>query len=253
MELTHFSLFTGIGGIDLAAEWAGFTTVGQCEFADYPTRVLEKHWPDVPRWRDIRDVTAESVRSAGITNITVLSGGDPCQPHSVAGIRKGIADDRYLWPEMYRFIQETEPDWVINENVAGSISNGVALKKIYDLESAGYDAQAFLIPDYSVGAYDERYRVFIVANTTRKRREGILCNNNVRFLKTSGQMRKIALDAQGNPFDEFEKRVGQPAIFGVDNGIPSRVDRLKCCGNAVKPQQVYPILQAIADIERGIG
>lgn len=249
--LTHFSLFTGIGGIDLAAEWAGFETVGQCEFADYQTKVLEKHWPDVPRWRDIKDVTAESVKAKGITNITVLSGGDPCQPHSVSGKRQGVADDRYLWPEMYRVIQETEPYWVINENVAGSISNGVALKKIYDLEGARYDAQAFLIPAYSVGAYDERYRVFIIANTTRKRREGVLCNNNVRFLKKAGQMRKITLDAQGNPFDEFEKRVGQPAIFGMDNGIPSRVDRLKCTGNAVKPQQVYPILLAIAQIEQG--
>ena len=74
---THFSLFSGIGGIDLAAEWAGFETVGQCEFADYPTMVLEKHWPDVPRWRDVRSVTAESVRARGVKEITLLSGGVP--------------------------------------------------------------------------------------------------------------------------------------------------------------------------------
>lgn len=252
-KLTHFSLFTGIGGIDLAAEWAGFNTVGQCEMANYQTKVLEKHWPQVPRWRDIKDVTADSIRERGITAITLLSGGDPCQPHSVSGKRQGTADDRYLWPEMYRVIQETKPYWVVNENVAGSISNGVVLQKIHDLESAEYDAQAFLIPAYSVGAYDRRDRVFIIANTKGERRERLLRYNNVGLPETARHLRKITLDAQGNPFNRFEKSVGKPAIFGVDNGIPNRVDRLNCLGNAVKPQQIYPVIQAIADIEKQRG
>lgn len=307
MGLTHFSLFTGIGGIDLAAEWAGFETVGQVEWADYQTEVLEKHWPNVPRWRDIRDVNKESIKARGIGAITVISGGFPCQPFSTAGKRKGKEDDRYLWPEMLRVIQELQPNWVIGENVAGIID--MALDQVLsDLENQNYETQAFIIPAVSVNAPHRRDRVFIlahsnssrfihrkskkqsmdswneaqfgfkqssndVANTTSERLErnagtelqrksngSSMCSKNVPNTESQRQQREWTKGEQistiyGKQTISMCNSINgdiwatEPLLGRVANGIPNRVDRIKCLGNAVVPQQVYPILQAIADIE----
>jgi len=194
---THLSLFSGIGGLDLAAEWAGFTTVGQCEFADYPTKVLEKHWPDVPRWRDIRTLTREDFYArTGLRTVDVISGGFPCQPFSVAGKQKGKEDDRYLWPEMLRVIRELQPAYIVGENVSG-ILRIAADEVCQDLDREGYEVGIFNFEAAAVGAFHRRERVFFV---------GYAEHNGLSAATVAGGVAKASGDIEKGqkPPGEFE-------------------------------------------------
>lgn len=305
-NLTHLSLFSGIGGLDLAAEWAGIKTIGQCEWADYPTKVLEKHWPEVARWRDIRTLTKDSFyEKTGLRTVDIVSGGFPCQPFSVAGKHTGKQDDRYLWPEMLRVIKELRPTWVIGENVPGIIN--LALDTVLsDLENIGYESQPLVIPACAVNAWHKRERVCIVAHIISQR-DGIngasedASKDSGKGMDNSGRKKKngtrewwtdqsdlggmvsrlcermdwpssdsSCFGLQGKPKEQIYRGGVQtqtpradrsfpgrdywqvePDVDRVVHGVPNRVDRIKCLGNAVVPQQFYPIFKAIAEIERG--
>lgn len=242
MTLTHFSLFTGIGGIDIAASWAGFTAVGMCEIDDYCRKVLDKHWPDVPKWGDIFELKGEEILDK-CGRISLLSGGFPCQPFSAAGKRKGQADERYLWPEMLRIIREVKPRWVLGENVRGILSIGTGRTFgtiLADLAQSGYSVGWLCYGAGDVGAPHKRERVFIVAHSesrqswqqeTRNRWKGAgrRSEENMAYSTSQGQQ-----DIQGCSQDT-ESTGGrtacdsgggdpQPGLGGVLNEFPCGVD-----------------------------
>lgn len=160
--MTHASLFSGIGGFDLAAEWAGWTNVFNCEIDSFCQRVLRYHFPNAKQYSDVKTVDFSIHRG----RVDVLTGGFPCQPFSLAGKRRGTNDNRYLWPEMLRAIREIEPSWVVGENVYGIVnwSGGMVFEQVQsDLEDAGYEVQPFVIPACAVDAPHRRDRVWFVA------------------------------------------------------------------------------------------
>lgn len=170
--MTHASLFSGIGGFDLAAEWAGFTNIFNCEIDPFCQKILKYHFPHAEQYSDIRTTDFAIWRD----RIDVLSGGFPCQPFSVAGKRKGTEDERHLWPEMLRTIREIQPRWVVGENVLGIVnwSDGLVFEQVCaDLEAEGYEVQPFVLPACCVDAPHRRDRVwFIAKNTQCVRRDG---------------------------------------------------------------------------------
>lgn len=170
--MIKLSLFTGIYGDDIASEWAGIKTVCCVEKDKYCQQVIRKLRPDMPIIERIEDVTKEKIKEvSGYCAIDIIAGGFPCQPISNAGQRRGEADDRYLWPEMFRVIKELMPTWVLAENVYGlvSIQQGDLLDKMYaDLESQDYETlPPVILPACGVNAPHRRYRVFIVAHSIR--------------------------------------------------------------------------------------
>jgi DNA (cytosine-5)-methyltransferase 1 len=157
-------LFTGLGGADLAAEWAGFKSLAQSEIDPFCSQLLKQNFPGVPNLGDIRKVTDDMIKEATDgTDVTVLSGGFPCQPWSCAGKQRGTEDDRDLWPEMLRVIELVRPAWVVGENVANFVKMGLD-RTLSGLEAAGYSCRSFVIPACAVGASHLRNRVFVVAH-----------------------------------------------------------------------------------------
>ncbi len=325
------SLFSGIGGFELGLEWAGMGPVKwQVEIDLYCQKVLAKHWSDVKRYGDIRDVGKHNLEP-----VDLICGGFPCQPFSVAGKRKGKEDDRHLWPEYLRIVTELNPAWVIGENVPGIINMELDTV-LSDLENAGYSTATLIIPACSVDAPHRRDRVFILAHNNNTKNgasrseinqdwsqnyEGWseqsqygnsgqdntsqnTLNSRVRgrdngsegwgecSLQTerpdsnvtdtesretqSAKQRGLHAEPCGTDYDAwYTKGTGQQGSINrqgqmqyggtgarqdwievatrlcrVDDGIPNRVDRLKCLGNAVVPQVAMVIGELIIEYEK---
>jgi len=265
VDATFGSLFAGIGGLDLGLERAGWKCRWQVEIDEFCLKVLRKRWPNVPKFKDVRQI-----KEGQLEYVDLIAGGFPCQPVSVAGKRKGKQDERWLWPEFARIIRMVRPRFVLVENVPGilSVNGGEAFAEVLgDLAKSGYDAEWNMLSAAMFGAPHLRNRIFLVAWDTYGRGNGG-CHE--------GQVREVSQGANSEP-DRICKNVADPdsrtkkripqkqrasisksqwsrsTIFGatsaistdwavepsvgrVAHGVPARVDRLRCLGNAVIPQ-----------------
>jgi DNA (cytosine-5)-methyltransferase 1 len=243
--MNHLSLFSGIGGIDLAAHWAGMKTVAFCEREPFCQKVLAKHWPNIPIYDDVCTLTKERLDADGIGAIDIISAGYPCQPESYVGQRRGAEDDRWLWPEVGRLLRELRPPWFLGENVSGHITMGLDTV-LDDLERLQYTAQAFHIPTLAVDGDHERYRVFIVSHANNKPR--LQKNQTISALREKWNAWKDVGGSDWRPIPRSDWNVSGPPVSRSINGIPDRMDRCRALGNAVVPQQIYPILKAIYEV-----
>lgn len=166
----HASLFSGIGGFDLAAEWMGWENVFHCEINPFCQKVLKYYWPNAKSYEDIKQADFSVYRG----KINILTGGFPCQPYSLAGKRKGTEDERHLWPEMLRAIREIQPRWIVGENVFGIVnwSDGLVFEEVQaNLEAEGYKVQPFILPACAVDAPHRRDRTWFVAHKDSNKQE----------------------------------------------------------------------------------
>ncbi len=246
MGKTHGSLFSGIGGFDLAAEWMGWENKFHCEWNEYGQKILKQKWPQAESYGDI--TTTDFTIWNG--QIDIISGGFPCQPFSVAGKRKGEEDSRYLWPEMLRCIKEIEPTFVVAENVSGLVTmeDGKTLEGVLlDLENEGYEVEPCLIPAASVGAWHRRERIWICAYNQRsaierKRKQGsrqgqhrgLGCENaaNTDHILHTGELdegRNRAEAKRGEGENEQEREASLRKRVWVESGASSEVATYSSC------------------------
>jgi DNA (cytosine-5)-methyltransferase 1 len=285
MKLQHLDLFSGIGGFSLGLEaTGGFETKAFCDIEKYPRQVLQKHWPHVKQYEDIKELNYERLKADGIDSIDIITGGYPCQPFSIAGRQKGEQDSRHLWPEYFRLVKELRPTWVIGENVSGHIKLGLDTV-IEDLESEDYAVRPFSISASSIGANHQRERIWILAHSRRSqwpraeqrgenenetRQENAnqferssstsevdVANTNDERLQRQWQSRNQftpRFNSSRESSEEGQRTMGQgwwesePNMGRVAHGVPKRVDRLKSLGNSLIPQIPYYIGKTILEV-----
>lgn len=246
MKLRVLDLFSGIGGFSLGLDrTGGFETVAFCEIEEFPRRVLAKHWPKVPIYHDVRELTKDVLDRDGIT-VDVITGGFPCQDVSTAGKMAGIDGERSgLWGQIARLGGEIQPRLIIVENVSNLISGGSGAwfaRVLRDLAALGFDAIWHCIPASHVGALHQRDRVWIIAYP------------NANSLRLQGVWRPAERPWSEEQFTRLVQVALQNAIptrngGGVSDGLPNRSHRLKALGNAVVPQIPEMIGRAILEAE----
>ena len=271
-SLKHGSLFSGIGGFDLAAQWMGWDNIFHCEWNTFGQQILQYYWPNAITYEDITKTDFSIHRG----KIDILTGGFPCQPYSNAGSRKGKEDERHLWPEMLRAIREIKPKWIVGENVSGilSWSKGLVFEEIQnDLENEGYEIQPILLPAIGVGADHIRERVWFVAYSSSvgwKSVQSDIRSSSNKESNIKRNWKKIkwwekeadVLDPSRNTFLRFQEMYGKPPIFNVDDGIPFRLDGITIpkwleqanqgAGNAIVPHVAHQIFETIEAVEEKI-
>jgi len=235
--MTFLDLCAGIGGFSLGLEWAGMVCKGQVEIDEYCNKVLQKHWPDVPRWGDIKTLAPQDVPA-----VDLICGGYPCQPFSLAGHRQGENDPRHIWPYIRQIIASVRPTWCLFENVAGHVRLGLD-SVCDDLEAQGYAVGPGIIPACTVGAWQRRDRVWILAHSNEGR-------NTLRGERKLSQIE----EALRSEFDNRRREKQflarqwwerQPGVARVVHGVSHRLERNNALGNAVVPQLVYEIGRCI--------
>ena len=235
--MRHGSLFSGIGGFDLAAEWMGWENVFHCEWNKFGQQVLHYYWPKAICYEDITKTNFSIHRGT----IDIISGGFPCQPYSSAGKRLGKEDERHLWPEMLRAIREIQPRWVVGENVRGltNWNGGMVFDEVQsDLEAEGYEVTPFLLPACAVNAPHRRDRIWFVAYSTRSSER----TNELRGLRPEngeikGERSQTIYNAIGS--DGFERASSNPNSNGLnernsENEVNASEGRVNALGNIDK-------------------
>ena len=266
--MTHGSLFSGIGGFDLAAEWVGWDNLFHCEWNPFCQKILKYYWPNATSYGDITKTDFTIWRG----KIDVLSGGFPCQPYSQAGKRLGKEDDRHLWPEMLRAIREIQPRWVIGENVHGLVnwSGGLVFNEVQtEMEAEGYEVFPYVLPACGIGAIHRRERVWFVAHNDSFRFNGCECKYEINksegweyalndieqvynVTNTNNSRREKCRTEWISPiqFTQNNRFASEPGICRGDDGFPYRVDRLKSLGNAIVPHVALQLFKTIEQFEK---
>lgn len=247
--MRHGSLFSGIGGFDLAASWMGWENIFHCENNEFCQKVLKHHFPKSIQHGDIKETDFTYYRGL----VDIVTGGFPCQPYSTAGKRKGNADDRHLWPQMLRAIKEIQPTWIVGENVPGLLNwkRGMVLYEIVtDLEAAGFEVfPPVILPAGAVGADHNRKRVWVVAYSKQFGLE--------KPIQENGGSQELYKWREPNPFNGNFSRYGFDLFRSDDHlrnrdGLSNWVDRIKGLGNAIVPQIAFEIFKVIENLNHNI-